>query len=326
MANTKTGIQDQYIGTQFVELDKCVTKTLCTDDYLKLQANLLRKSLEEDRKSSTKKILKTTIGKSITQKAWFQRIYFPKYKIHTTSHMIDKTTQNPGKLNTLNNILDYNEGLVLRPLPKWSYLKLVLPSLKGLSVLEVGCASGFFSFKFAEMGARKVLGIDLIQSLLDGANFARDLLGAEKVSFRLANVLVDRDIELHDIVFMSEVYPHFIAPFQGLLNCINLSKKFFIIDANISTKPEASMRLYVAQNTQTGHIAYSSWAIPEYLLLDFLYLVGIEPHRITRYVSPIPNHMVYVIDTSDMQRVRCSPGRYHKGMKPMISNESFINS
>ena len=44
-----------------------------------------------------------------------------------------------------------------------------LPDLTGLKVLDLACNEGFFSYKAAELGASKVVGIDFVQSHIDKA-------------------------------------------------------------------------------------------------------------------------------------------------------------
>ena len=48
-------------------------------------------------------------------------------------------------------------------------------SMKGLSVLDIGCNAGFFSFLAKDRGAEDVVGIDLKQGYIDQANFCADV-------------------------------------------------------------------------------------------------------------------------------------------------------
>jgi SAM-dependent methyltransferase len=53
---------------------------------------------------------------------------------------------------------------------------LQLPNMIGMSVLDVGCNAGFFSFESARLGAREVVGIDKDERAITGARQVKDLL------------------------------------------------------------------------------------------------------------------------------------------------------
>src|SRR5919199_4561333 len=53
--------------------------------------------------------------------------------------------------------------------PEWSALKRMLPPLEGARVLDLGCGFGAFARWAREMGAERVLGVDLSQNMLERA-------------------------------------------------------------------------------------------------------------------------------------------------------------
>lgn len=100
---------------------------------------------------------------------------------------------------------------------KWETIKGHLPDdLAGCRVLDIGCNAGFYSFALAERGA-EVLGIDTDRRYLRQAEWAREVLGAERVAFREASVFeVDRLEGRFDIVFFMGVLYHLRYPLLAL--------------------------------------------------------------------------------------------------------------
>jgi hypothetical protein len=91
---------------------------------------------------------------------WFQRIDFPAHGISTTS---DRAWVyfDEGGVNTLGKNLTSEEACLLRPLPNGCIYQKHIPPLEGKSILEVGSSNGFFPFRFAELGAKKIDRIDV---------------------------------------------------------------------------------------------------------------------------------------------------------------------
>jgi tRNA (mo5U34)-methyltransferase len=83
-------------------------------------------------------------------------------------------------------------------------------------VLDVGCNAGFYSFALAGRGA-EVVGIDTDRRYLRQAEWARDLLGEERVRFRPASVFDVDELEgQFDIVFFMGVLYHLRYPLLAL--------------------------------------------------------------------------------------------------------------
>lgn len=100
---------------------------------------------------------------------------------------------------------------------KWQAIAPHLPDdLSGRRVLDIGCNAGFYSFALAERGA-EVLGIDTDRRYLRQAEWARELLGVERVRFTEASVFdVDRLEGPFDIVFFMGVLYHLRYPLLAL--------------------------------------------------------------------------------------------------------------
>ena len=61
----------------------------------------------------------------------------------------------------------------------------MMPKLKGMKVLDVGCGMGQHAKQYAEMGAKSVLGIDISEKML---SFARENNSAENKIKHMGNV------------------------------------------------------------------------------------------------------------------------------------------
>lgn len=100
---------------------------------------------------------------------------------------------------------------------KWKAIAPHIPEdLSGQRVLDIGCNAGFYSFALAERGA-EVLGIDTDRRYLRQAEWAREILAAERVRFVEASVFdLDRLDGPFDIVFFMGVLYHLRYPLLAL--------------------------------------------------------------------------------------------------------------
>src|SRR5919202_1333673 len=79
--------------------------------------------------------------------------------------------------------------------PEWPSLRALLPPVRGLRVVDLGCGFGWFSRWAAEQGAASVLGVDLSERMLERAVAeTRD----ERVTYRRADLA---DLELPPAAF-----------------------------------------------------------------------------------------------------------------------------
>lgn len=231
---------------------------------------------------------------------WFQRIDYPVLQLTSTSdHRLAYIDE--GGLNTLGQRLTSEEASILRPWPKWAYIEPIMPDVRGKTVLELGSSNGFFSFRFAGLGARAVTGVEILKGQCDAAIWSAGVLGHNNVRFLNTDALLDLTIPQHDIVFLSEVHNHFLVPFFGLLRIVNLAREMVIFDSSsIIPCNEHGMRLYTGTWNETGQLIYTHVEITDGLMLDFLGVIGIERRRVARYRAPGgAHHTLYVIDTRD---------------------------
>lgn len=229
---------------------------------------------------------------------WFQRIEFPDYGITTTDDP-DNAIFDGAPDNAVDG-LSKEEACILRPTPKWRYIKEFLPDVSGMEVLEIGCNCGFFCFKFAELGAKKVVGVDIKKKWLENALWINSILGYKQVSFfnldffLLNNHLNDnlktqniRDNEIplpkdkFDLIFSSTVINHMFFPFIALYKMLIMSRHYVVIDLKVrSANEKPDMTLYVRP---AGKI--HSFQFSEKLLVKMINHMGIDSDdiKIHRY-------------------------------------------
>jgi SAM-dependent methyltransferase len=261
---------------------------------------LLRDSLRADENPEVLHDLKSPIAVEAHKFAWYQRIKIPNTQAYTTSDRTFHGVDDPGWLNRAGNALTPTEGSLLRPLPKWQYLRDILPDLSGKLVMEIGSNNGFFCFEFAKRGARAVTGVDLLDQYVSAARWMASARGDKNVNFLRANALLDLTLEPHQVVFMSETYTHFIDPLLGILRALNLAQETLIIDGPALTYGPTQLNFNIFRHSDSGRPSYMTWTLSDGLLLGFLSICGVEPERVTRFVSPLRNHRVYIVDTTDV--------------------------
>jgi SAM-dependent methyltransferase len=282
---------------------------LCSEEFIDRAVLQLKDIFNKDSSEIVKNALKSDFAQKLRSfKNWFQRIEFPDFNITSTSdHSL--VISGVDRLNSLGGRLSLEEAAVLRPLPKWFYLKPILPDLNGKTILEAGSNNGFFSFQFAQIGAKAVTGVEVVKRLYDAACWAAKVLNIDNVQFLNSDLMLDLTIPRHDIVFMSAVHIHFVTFFFGLLRSINLSKELVILDAGIgSEEDEYGLRLHIVKNEKLKRINYHVWNAASKMIIDFLYLVGVEPSRVTRYIGPWGDHVIYFIDTRNVECFRDNEG------------------
>ncbi len=232
---------------------------------------------------------------------WYQRIDFPEPSLSSTSDH-SAAYLDEGSFNRLHGRLTSMEASLLRPWPKWCYLKPLLPDVNGKEVLEIGSSHGFFCFRFAELGARQVRGIEVLERACASARWSAEVLGFKNVTFECKDFLVERAIPPADIIFLSEVHNHFLFPFLGLSRLVSLARESVILETTAADIPEHGISLSSGWAAETGKLIYHSFHLSQKLVLDYLNLIGITPAHVVRYQAfDDPRHVIYVMDTRDLR-------------------------
>lgn len=135
-----------------------------------------------------------------------------------------------------------------RPMPFWERIAALLrgngmyvrmeaarrmaaPYVKGLTVLDLGCATGRFAFQLAEAGAAKVIGLDVSPEAIEAANRRREQSAfTKRMEFQVAD-LASPDLELPtvDLITALGVLEYFdTAGLEALL--AKFRTRYFLLD------------------------------------------------------------------------------------------------
>lgn len=108
-------------------------------------------------------------------------------------------------------------------------------SLAGLRVLDIACNCGGFAIEAARAGAAEVVGIDVDPHYIRQAEFIRDALGYDNVSYRVAR-LEDLDVAetgSFDVVFFFGILYHLADPVGALTRISALARDMIVVDTSM---------------------------------------------------------------------------------------------
>ena len=100
----------------------------------------------------------------------------------------------------------------------WPTLKKLLPDLKGLNILDLGCGYGWHCIYAKEKGAKKVIGIDISDKMLDVAKEKSKGLEIEYHQGTLSEQVIQN--ESLDLILSSLVI-HYIQDYESLVKEIH---------------------------------------------------------------------------------------------------------
>ncbi len=143
-------------------------------------------------------------------------------------------------------------------------LDLIKPHLHGLTVLDIGCASGRFAFQLLEAGAQKVIGVDISPAAIQAADQRRRASPyADRLQFQLMD-LTQPGLQLPqvDLITALGVIEYFdAATLADLL--ARFRTRYFLIDFPDSEGRRHSWwiwnlrRIYLRLNNCPGVYLYS---------------------------------------------------------------------
>lgn len=95
---------------------------------------------------------------------------------------------------------------------EWPSLRAMLPDLKGLRILDLGCGYGYFDQYAVAQGAAEVVGLDLSEKML---GVARQNCAGMPVRFERADLeTADFGVAAYDLVF-SSLAVHYVSDFDS---------------------------------------------------------------------------------------------------------------
>jgi tRNA (mo5U34)-methyltransferase len=127
------------------------------------------------------------------------------------------------------------------PLVRWQVIEPVLPAVRGMNCLDIGCSSGFFSLKLKELGASHVLGIDHGEQdrAIAQAKFAAKTVGYD-IDFRDLSVYdLPSTGTTFDVVLFMGVFYHLRHPMLAL-DAVRAVAKNHMVFQTITTRHKQS--------------------------------------------------------------------------------------
>lgn len=105
---------------------------------------------------------------------------------------------------------------------EWHELKKMLPELEGKEVLDIGCGFGWHCKYAVEKGARKVVGIDISENMI---NKAKEINADDKIQYEKCAI---EDYEYPENIFdvvISSLALHYIESFDEVCKKVNQTLK-----------------------------------------------------------------------------------------------------
>jgi len=126
-------------------------------------------------------------------------------------------------------------------------------------VLDIGCNSGWFSFDFAERGARSVDGVDLRAHNIEQARFLAGYFGFPQVDFAVADATAFDDDRTWDVVLNLGVLYHVTDPLSFMQRTYELCTRFAVLDTICHEEPFSGFVLFNAKDPSHPHEGRESW-------------------------------------------------------------------
>jgi tRNA (mo5U34)-methyltransferase len=110
------------------------------------------------------------------------------------------------------------------PQERWAAVRPFLGNLSGKTVLDIGCNAGFFAMRAKELGASRVVGIDIDPAALRQARFLIERSGLE-IELQQRSVYDIAELGSFDVVFCLGVLYHLRHPLLALDTIVTICRE-----------------------------------------------------------------------------------------------------
>ncbi len=113
--------------------------------------------------------------------------------------------------------------------------------MTGMSILDIGCADGFFSLECAKRGAARVVSIDRSEKRISNLSFAAQCLEISTIEARTMSLYHLDTTERFDLVLMLGVLYHLDHPLVGLEKISKVTDRLLLETAVSTDREDSSM-------------------------------------------------------------------------------------
>ncbi len=109
---------------------------------------------------------------------------------------------------------------------KWKRIQKHLPNLSDKIIIDIGCNSGYFSFRLAGLGAKKIIAIDPSTLYFFQFHLLNKLINSQVIEYRPIGFKdLSPQTDTADLILNMGILYHHPTPLDSLLLCKNLLNK-----------------------------------------------------------------------------------------------------
>jgi len=155
-------------------------------------------------------------------------------------------------------------------------------NLKGKTVLDCGCNSGFFSFECARRGAKYILGLEGKESALQQAKLLNEYFKFSNLEFRKADIssINVNDVHQFDIVLLLGVIYYLENPIAFIREIGKVAKRDIVIDTEVIHFENAMFHLVFPTNPKFGGLSTARLLPSTGAVKAMLYLGGFKSYYV----------------------------------------------
>jgi tRNA (mo5U34)-methyltransferase len=138
-------------------------------------------------------------------------------------------------------------------------------TFEGRTVLDVGCNSGGHSVAAVRSGAKRALGIDVVDRYIEQANFVKRALDEDALEFRVMAIEdVEQDtVGSFDVVLCFGVLFHLENPVLALRKLAAVTEHAMVIDTNLAPGKPPNWRMRIVGPPNPENPSTSLWRAPD---------------------------------------------------------------
>jgi tRNA (mo5U34)-methyltransferase len=176
------------------------------------------------------------------------------------------------------------------PLDRWLILEKAIPQdLRGMRILDIGCAEGFFALELARRGA-DVVAVDAAPKMMARLNWLIEHFGVNNIRTRTATIeSMAGSKERYDAVFMIALLYHLRHPLMGLDIASELTDTLYVESVVDGSNDDSY--LYLRPPIEgVQHIP--KWIPTEKCVIDMLAVSGFN--NVTTLDRPAKDRGLYI--------------------------------